>query len=79
MKLGNFVDILFGAPVFFLYELFKPKPPKQEPPNLADFPITEQGIPIPLLYGTRLIENPIVANYWDLRIVAAAKEGGKKQ
>jgi len=54
------------------------KKSKTELQNL-DIPINKEGKTIGLLYGTELIKDLNVVNYYDLKIIAEAKSGGKKQ
>lgn len=55
-----------------------PKPPEPKPSGLADvnIPSAEPGRPIPIVFGTVLIEDPNVVWYGDLTTVPI-KGGGK--
>lgn len=44
-----------------------------------DVPTATEGRPIPVLFGTRLIENPNVVWWGDLRTVAIKSKGGGKK
>ena len=57
-----------------------PKPESQPPPGLGDVksPVAEEGIEIPVLFGTRRLDGPNVVWYGDVKGVAIMKEGGKK-
>lgn len=41
-----------------------------------DVPTATEGRPVPVLFGTRLIENPNVVWWGDLRTVAIKSKGG---
>jgi hypothetical protein len=56
-----------------------PKKPKSEDTKL-EVPTVKEGKSLGLLYGTELIKDLNVVNYWKLRIVTIEKPGpGKKQ
>lgn len=57
-----------------------PKPPSPKPASLADFdvPTAEEGRPIPVVFGTKVIRGANVVWYGDLRTEAIRKKGGKK-
>lgn len=57
-----------------------PKPESQPPPGLGDVkaPIAEEGVEIPVLFGTRRLDGPNVVWYGDVKAVAIMKGGGKK-
>lgn len=57
-----------------------PKPQNVKPAALEEIeaPTAEEGLEIPVLFGTRLITGPNVIWYGDLRTVAIRKKGGKK-
>lgn len=54
---------------------------KKAKPDLQnlDIPVNKEGKTIGLIYGTELIKDLNVVNYYDLQIIAEAKSGGKKQ
>jgi predicted phage tail protein len=56
-------------------------PQAKKPKNDQKFevPVAKEGKTIGVLYGTELIKDLNVVNYWGLRIVADSKSGGKKQ
>ncbi|MES0340690.1 MAG: hypothetical protein ABUK08_00080 [Candidatus Humimicrobiaceae bacterium] len=56
-----------------------PKAPEPKPPVLADIevPTAEQGRPIPVIFGTRILKSPNVIWYGDLRYKAVKAGGGK--
>lgn len=64
---------------FVAYAL-APKPPKPKPASLSDFdiPTAEEGRPIPVVFGTKLVTGPNVIWYGDLR-TKAIKSGGSKK
>lgn len=57
-----------------------PKPPKPKPASLSDFdiPTADQGRPIPIVFGTKLVTGPNVVWYGDLSTKAIKQSGGKK-
>lgn len=57
-----------------------PKPPRPKPASLEDFdiPTAEQGRPIPIVFGTKLVRGPNVIWYGDLDTEAIKVSGGKK-
>jgi hypothetical protein len=57
-----------------------PKPPSPKPATLADFdvPTAEEGRPIPVVFGTKVIRGANVVWYGDLSTQAIRKKGGKK-
>jgi hypothetical protein len=65
----------------FLFGMFIPKPKveaKTEEQTLQA-PRIEVGVNIPVLFGTRMIKNPIIAWWGDVQIVKTeAPTGGKK-
>lgn len=54
------------------------KKPKEQNQNI-EIPIVKEGKNIPILYGTDLLKDLSIVNYFDLKIVTEAKENGKKQ
>lgn len=56
-----------------------PRPQNAKPISLeeAKIPTAEEGISVPVLFGTRLIQGPNVLWSGDLRTVAIRKKGGK--
>lgn len=57
-----------------------PKIQTQPPAGLGEIkaPIAEEGVEIPVLFGTRDLEGPNVVWYGDLKTVAIKSKGGKK-
>ncbi len=57
-----------------------PKPPTPKPATLSDFdvPTAEEGRPIPVVFGTKVIRGANVVWYGDLSTQAIRKKGGKK-
>lgn len=60
--------------------LMAPKPQSQKPAGLGDItaPVAEEGLEIPVLFGTRDLNGPNVVWYGDLKTVAIKSKGGKK-
>lgn len=56
-----------------------PKAPEPAPPTLKDLnvPTAEQGKPIPVVFGTYVVQSPNVVWYGDLDYKAVRSEGGK--
>lgn len=59
---------------------FQPKIQTQKPAGLSEIqaPIAEEGVEIPVLFGTRDLNGPNVVWYGDLKTVAIKSKGGKK-
>lgn len=57
-----------------------PKPQSQKPAGFGDIkaPVAEEGLEIPVLFGTRDINGPNVVWYGDLQTTAIKSKGGKK-
>jgi len=57
-----------------------PTPQSQPPAGLGDItaPTAEEGLEIPVLFGTRDLKGPNVVWYGHLRTEAIRKSGGKK-
>lgn len=57
-----------------------PKPPKPKPASIEDFqiPTSEEGRPLPVIFGTVRVRGPNVLWYGDLWTVAIRESGGKK-
>lgn len=57
-----------------------PKQPKTKAKSITDFdvPRAEEGQPIPVLFGTKILRSPNVLWYGDLRAEAIKEKGGKK-
>lgn len=57
-----------------------PKPQTQKPAGVGEIeaPIAEEGVEIPVLFGTRDLTGPNVVWYGDLKTVAIKSKGGKK-
>jgi hypothetical protein len=57
-----------------------PKPQSQKPAGLGEIqaPVAEEGIEIPVLFGTRDLKGANVVWYGDLKTVAIKSKGGKK-
>lgn len=60
--------------------LLAPKPQNQKPAGFGDIqaPTAEEGLEIPVLFGTRDLNGPNVVWYGDLRTQAIKAKGGKK-
>lgn len=58
-----------------------PKPPKQKPALLEDFnlPTAEAGRPIPVVFGTVKIPDPIVVWYGDLGVQTDTEDGVRRR
>ena len=58
----------------------QPKIQSQKPAGLSeiDAPIAQEGVEIPVLFGTRDLNGPNVVWYGDLKTVAIKSKGGKK-
>jgi len=57
-----------------------PKPASQPSPGLGEIksPTAEEGLEIPVLFGTRDLLGPNVVWYGDIQVTAIKKSGGKK-
>ena len=72
--------MMFLDPVlYFLYKSTKGKDPEEEAPQALEVPETEQGTPIPVLFGTRWISSPLVAWYGDLDIIKVPVDSSGKK
>ncbi len=62
--MGWFLQLVIGVGLQILGYMLAPKPPGPKPPALEDLkaPTAEAGRPIPVLFGTRVIEGP--NNLW---------------
>lgn len=71
--------VLFVGALVVSYVL-APKPQSQKPAGFGDIqaPIAEEGVEIPVLFGTRDLNGPNVVWYGDLKTVAIKSKGGKK-
>lgn len=54
------------------------KQPKSKEEKI-DRPVTKEGKTIGLVYGTELIREPNVVNYWGLRVVDKVIKGSSKK
>lgn len=56
-----------------------PKPPSRRPPSLSeiDVPTAEEGKPIPVVFGTVVVQSPNVVWYGDLAYRPVKTKGGK--
>lgn len=56
-----------------------PKPPKPTPGTLEDFdvPIAEEGIEVPVVFGTVWLRGPNILWYGDMRTSAVKSKSGK--
>ncbi len=56
-----------------------PKPAGEKPPSLdeLDIPTAEEGLPIPIVFGTVVVQSPNVVWYGDLGYVAIRTKSGK--
>ncbi|MAQ09575.1 MAG: hypothetical protein CMQ11_07050 [Gammaproteobacteria bacterium] len=70
---------LFVAGLVLSYATM-PKQQSQKPAGLSEIeaPIAEEGVEIPVLFGTRDLNGPNVVWYGDLKTVAIKSKGGKK-
>lgn len=73
-----FVALFIGALVISYATM--PKPQSQPPAGLGEIqaPIAEEGVEIPVLFGTRDLNGPNVVWYGDLKTIAIKSKGGKK-
>jgi hypothetical protein len=73
-----FVVIMVVAAIAAAYAV-SPKTPEQKPATLSDLnvPTAEQGRPIPVVFGTYLIQSPNVVWYGDLAYKKVKAKGGK--
>lgn len=73
-----FIALFIGALVISYATM--PKPQSQPPAGLGEIqaPVAEEGIEIPVLFGTRDLKGPNVVWYGDLKTVAIKSKGGKK-
>lgn len=60
--------------------LLQPKPQNAKPAGFSEItaPVAEEGIEIPVLFGTRDFNGANVVWYGDLKTVAIKSKGGKK-
>ena len=77
MKFSWFM--LVDAGLYLLYQTTKGKKPKEEKPQNLEVPTTTIGQPIPVLFGTRPMENPSIAWYGDLSILKVKVSGAGKK
>lgn len=75
-----FYQLLILAVSSYLSYALKPEPPQPRPPGLSDFkrPHTKQGLLIPKIFGTELVEDPALPWFGDLQTQAIRKQSGKK-
>lgn len=73
-----FVALFVGALVISYATM--PKPQTTPPAGLGEIqaPVAEEGIEIPVLFGTRDLNGANVVWYGDLKTVAIKSKGGKK-
>lgn len=73
-----FIALFVGALV--LSFAIQPKIQTQKPAGLSEItaPIAEEGVEIPVLFGTRDLKGANVTWYGDLATVAIKSKGGKK-
>lgn len=57
----------------------QPKPPGIEPPSLSDIdvPTAEEGRPIPVVFGTYVVQSPNIVSYDSLGYNKVKTSGGK--
>jgi len=57
----------------------QPKTPEQKPPSLdeIDVPTAEQGRPIPVVFGTYVVQSPNIVWYGNLHFNKVRQKGGK--
>ena len=72
--------LLLAIVFTYIAYLLTPKPPGPERSTLEDFDIPKavEGVEIPKIFGTILVDEPQVAWYGDLELVAIKAKGGKK-
>lgn len=67
----NFVVQLVIAIVLAVISyVLAPKPAKPQPGTLQGVPIADQGTPIAVVFGTRLVKQPVVTWWGDVRTEA---------
>ncbi|QBQ71189.1 tail assembly structural protein [Shewanella phage S0112] len=71
--------IIYAIVVIVLAFALRPKPPSPTPPSLNDLdvPTAEQGKPIPVVFGTYVVQSPNIVWYGDLGYNAIKSGGGK--
>lgn len=58
--------------------MLAPKPQAPTPGEVGGVATAEAGKPIPVLFGTRVISQPNVVWWGDIKTVAIKEKGGKK-
>lgn len=76
MKMWQILGFLFIDPIFLLFGSNKEK---EETPTPLEITPTEVGTPIPILFGTRQIKNPILVWYGDVKILKVKVDAGAKK
>jgi len=73
-------SLFYYAVMSLLSYLLAPKPKSMPPAAVgdSDIPIAEEGIEIPVLFGTRDIGGANVVWYGDIRAIPIKSKGGKK-
>jgi hypothetical protein len=68
-SLFTIIDIVFLGSIFTIMSLFKTHKQPEEAPKPIEIPSTEIGQPIKVLFGTRVIKNPVLVDYGDVSII----------
>lgn len=71
--------LVYGVLLLLTYVL-SPKPKSMPPAKISDsdIPVAQEGIEIPVLFGTRDLAGANVVWYGDIGTQAIRKKGGKK-
>ena len=77
--MGGWEYVIYAIILILAY-VAAPKPQSQPPASMQeeDVPIAEEGVEIPVLFGTRDIGGPNVVWYGDIRTSPVKSGGGKK-
>jgi hypothetical protein len=77
MKFSFFM--LLDPVLYMLWKMSKGKKPKEDKPQNLEIPTPTIGASIPVLFGTRPMDAPLIAWYGDLTILKIQVDGkGKK-
>jgi len=73
------VAIVISAISLYVAYTQTPRAPEAQPPilDISNTPTAEEGIPIPVVFGTRVLKNSNVVWYGDLKYEKVESEGGK--
>ena len=66
-------------PFFFFRDMLKSKPIAEEPPDPLNVPTTTIGTNIGVLWGTRLLKQPIMVWYGNVRIIKVKVDAQAKK